>query len=362
VPYSNAEETADEYGTGYTPSTVMTKGKGYWLKFDGEGPVGSSTGEPDSCVTVSVQDKWNLIGGPSGFVSVGAISATGTTITSSFYGYGTSGYYTATTIEPGHGYWVKVSGAGTLDLCMSGAAAPKTAEMPAEFQTAGKVTLRDATGRSASLYIGGASSGRDPGFFELPPAPPAGVFDIRFGSGRMLEALPSAEAGQDAGYPILIQGVSYPITVSWDLAAVPGGGANLSLTTGGERSASTPIAGSGSVVFRDARSAAGLSITASGSPRGVPAEFALGRNFPNPFNPSTSMQVDIPSASEVDVAVYDLLGRLVSRLMSGPQPAGSVTITWDGRDNAGMQVPTGMYIVRMTAGGFSASQKVLMMK
>jgi flagellar hook assembly protein FlgD len=74
------------------------------------------------------------------------------------------------------------------------------------------------------------------------------------------------------------------------------------------------------------------------------------------------MQVDIPTASEVDVAVYDLLGRLVSRLMSGPQPAGSVTITWDGRDNAGMQVPTGMYIVRMTAGGFSASQKVLMMK
>jgi hypothetical protein len=176
----------------------------------------------------------------------------------------------------------------------------------------------------------------------------------------MLETLPAPGAGGSADYPILLQGISYPVTVSWDLTALPGGGPGLSLTSGGERAASTPIGGSGSVVLRDAASAAGLSLNGNGN--GLPAAFALGRNFPNPFNPTTSMQVDIPASAEVNVAVYDLLGRLVATLMTGPQAAGSATISWDGRDGTGMQVPTGMYIVRMSAGEFTASQKVLMMK
>jgi hypothetical protein len=360
--FPTAVSAAFAYDNGYKPVPTLEQGQGVWLKFSGSGGVGNAPGTFDNDVTATVKDNWNLICGPSAFVPVGTIiPGGGSSVVSSYFGYGETGYYTATSLQPGKGVWVKVSNAGTLQMIGS-SAAPKTVEMPVELLTAGKITVNDAAGRSTSLYIGVVSSGRDPGFFELPPAPPAGAFDIRFASGRMLEALPSVDDETVARYPIQIQGVTYPITVSWDLTPIPTAGTKLLISTGSERSSATPIAGSGSVVFRDARSAAGLSITASGSAHGLPAEFALGRNFPNPFNPSTSMQVDIPTASEVDVAVYDLLGRLVSRLMSGPQPAGSVTITWDGRDNAGMQVPTGMYIVRMAAGDFSASQKVLMMK
>jgi hypothetical protein len=360
--FPTSTSSAFEYGAGYVPAAVLAKGRGYWLKFGQAGPVGTSLADPDTSVTASVQDKWNLIGGPSGFVDVGDITPAGTTVSSSYYGYNSGGYYTATTIEPGHGYWVKVNGAGTLDLSASGAAAPKTAAVAPEFQGAGTITVRDAAGRTTSLYIGSLSPGRDAGFFELPPAPPSGAFDVRFGSGRNLETIPSGEGKSAGGYPILVQGAAYPVTVSWDLGNVADAGGKLSLTTAGAGTAATPIAGSGSVVFRDARSIAGLSLSGSGNGSGLPGTFTLGKNYPNPFNPTTSMRVDIPASSEVVVAVYDLLGRLVSTLLTGPQQAGSVTVTWDGRDNSGKQAPTGMYVVRMTSGDFTASQKVLMMK
>jgi hypothetical protein len=120
--------------------------------------------------------------------------------------------------------------------------------------------------------------------------------------------------------------------------------------------------GSGSIILKDQASAAGLAVRLSADGSGMPEDFALGRNYPNPFNPVTHFQVDIPAESDVDVAVYDLLGRLITTLMNGTHPAGSVSLSWDGRDNAGVGVPTGMYVIRMKAGDFSASQKVLLMK
>ncbi|HLF15184.1 MAG TPA: FlgD immunoglobulin-like domain containing protein [Bacteroidota bacterium] len=361
--YPTAVSPAYEYGAGYVVADPLEKGKGYWLKFNGAGAVGVSPGTFDSSVVAPVQDKWNLIGGPSGFVPASEIVPTGTTISSSFFGYGASGYYTASAIQAGHGYWVKVSGAGTLDLSSSNAAAPKQAEIPVELRSANRISVKDAAGRSQSLYLVEASAlTRGPGFFELPPPPPAGGFDVRYASQRMLESWSDNDGGGIGEYPILIQGAAYPITVSWEITTPPAGPGKLRLAGGGSGTSARPIEGSGSLVFRDAASSAGLSLRLSGDASGLPAEFALGRNYPNPFNPVTHVQVDIPTESDVEVGVYDLLGRLVSTLLTGTHAAGSLTLAWDGRDAGGMSVPTGMYVVRMKAGDFTASRKVLLMK
>lgn len=358
--FPTAVSAAYEYAAGYVAADPLAKGKGYWLKFSGAGGVGSSPGTFDSDVTATVQDKWNLIGGPSGSVATSEIVPTGTTIASSFFGYGASGYYAASAIQPGRGYWVKVNGAGTLDLAVSSAAAPKQPAAPAEFLAANRIVVSDARGRSQELYLADASAPvRDASFFELPPAPPSGAFDARFASGRMLEKWTDGSA--ESSFPLLVQGAAWPLTVRWEMNGAAAGAARFLLTTGGVACGVT-MEGTGSASFRDAASAAGLAIRLSSGAAGIPAEFALGRNYPNPFNPATRFAVEVPRTSEVEVAVYDLLGRIVAPLLSGVREAGSHPLEWDGRDASGKTVPTGVYVIRMRAGEFAASMKVLLMK
>jgi flagellar hook assembly protein FlgD len=94
----------------------------------------------------------------------------------------------------------------------------------------------------------------------------------------------------------------------------------------------------------------------------VPKEFALSQNYPNPFNPTTHFSVDIPRSSAVDVTVYDVLGRKITTLMSGEQEAGYHIMEWDSKDSHGLTVPSGVYMVRMTAGDFNAVKKIMLMK
>lgn len=81
----------------------------------------------------------------------------------------------------------------------------------------------------------------------------------------------------------------------------------------------------------------------------IPAQFALDQNYPNPFNPSTTIRFGLPSAASVRLTVYDALGREVRTLLNQEQAAGYVTVTWDGVNNAGMSVSSGIYFYRIQA-------------
>jgi flagellar hook assembly protein FlgD len=94
----------------------------------------------------------------------------------------------------------------------------------------------------------------------------------------------------------------------------------------------------------------------------LPKAFALGHNYPNPFNPTTHFNIEIPKTADVTIAVYDVLGQQVSTLLSGQQNAGYMTVEWDGKDAHGQQSPTGIYFVRMTADEFTATTKIMLMK
>ncbi len=96
---------------------------------------------------------------------------------------------------------------------------------------------------------------------------------------------------------------------------------------------------------------------------GIPDEFALRANYPNPFNPSTTIGYQLPEAGRVNLVVYDLTGNVVSTLVNESQPAGYYQTVWNGRDRRGAPVATGVYFYRLQAGAeFVKTHKMVLMK
>jgi hypothetical protein len=92
------------------------------------------------------------------------------------------------------------------------------------------------------------------------------------------------------------------------------------------------------------------------------ASTRLEQNSPNPFNPQTAIRFSLSSKENVTLAIYDVSGRLVRVLMSGARDKGTHSITWDGRNDAGATVGSGVYFYRLDAGKFTATKKMVMLK
>jgi uncharacterized protein (DUF2141 family) len=93
----------------------------------------------------------------------------------------------------------------------------------------------------------------------------------------------------------------------------------------------------------------------------LPTEFALSQNYPNPFNPSTSFVLSLPKASDYAVRIFNVTGQLV-KTYSGHAEAGKVTITWDGVNEQGSNVASGVYFYRAEAQNFADTRKMMFLK
>jgi len=94
----------------------------------------------------------------------------------------------------------------------------------------------------------------------------------------------------------------------------------------------------------------------------LPTEFTLKQNFPNPFNPSTTIRYGLPEDSHVSLVIYDLLGNVVQTLESGTKSAGWYDLVWNGQTNDGRTISTGLYFARIVAGDYSQTIKMLYLK
>ena len=90
--------------------------------------------------------------------------------------------------------------------------------------------------------------------------------------------------------------------------------------------------------------------------------YSLGRNFPNPFNPLTTIAYALPRGSWVHLEVFNLAGRRTKSLVDGWADAGEYTIDWDGRDDLGHTVPSGIYFYRLEAGDFNETKRMVLVK
>ena len=103
-------------------------------------------------------------------------------------------------------------------------------------------------------------------------------------------------------------------------------------------------------------------VLAVGGHSGIPQAFTLSQNYPNPFNPVTSIRIELPEATDVVFVVYDIQGREVVRLGEGNYPAGYWNLVWNGHDEFGDEVPSGIYIARLLTPEYTKSIKMVLLK
>ncbi len=96
--------------------------------------------------------------------------------------------------------------------------------------------------------------------------------------------------------------------------------------------------------------------------KAAPSGFAVSQNYPNPFNPATEFSIDLPSQAHVSLVVYNLAGQKVKTLVDGYMDAGVHTITWDGTNDRGEAVSSGIYFCRVVAEGKAVTKAMILMK
>ena len=94
----------------------------------------------------------------------------------------------------------------------------------------------------------------------------------------------------------------------------------------------------------------------------LPERYSLDQNYPNPFNPTTRINFQLPKAGWVSLRVYDILGRQIATLIDGLRPAGIHTAQWDGRNENGEPMPSGIYMYKLGAGSFAVTKKMMLLK
>ena len=93
-----------------------------------------------------------------------------------------------------------------------------------------------------------------------------------------------------------------------------------------------------------------------------PVMYGLQGSYPNPFNPSTTINYSVETEGLTSLIVYDMMGREIKSLVSGYLTPNHYSVVWNGKDNADRQVPSGIYLYRLTSGEFTDMKKVMLMK
>jgi hypothetical protein len=95
---------------------------------------------------------------------------------------------------------------------------------------------------------------------------------------------------------------------------------------------------------------------------GVPTEFVLCQNIPNPFNAGTRISYSLPQAGRVHLEIFNIMGQRVAVLLDGVQPAGHHTVRWDGKDNSCQPLASGVYIYRLQTESARLTRKMVLLR
>jgi hypothetical protein len=93
-----------------------------------------------------------------------------------------------------------------------------------------------------------------------------------------------------------------------------------------------------------------------------PTAFLLSQNYPNPFNPVTNFKLSLPKASHVKMEIFNIVGQRVRTLLDEDMRAGVFVVDWDGKDDKGVSVSSGVYFYRVVAGNFSDIKKMVLLR
>jgi hypothetical protein len=234
--------------------------------------------------------------------------------------------------------------------------------------------VSDANGNNQPLFVLNGGRRFDPGSndFKPPPEPPEGVFSAHFQSGKLIETVPPTNALTTI--PIVIKSVTNPLTIHWNIQPENKITYFLSTESGNEQS-HVALPGSGSQVLSVSKGApifiiaqainpppceddpqnAGMSRQKSAG--SIPGAYSLNECYPNPFNPTTKIDYALPQNTYVTLRVFNVLGQEVGRLVDEFQTAGFKSAEFNASN-----LPSGLYFYRLTAGSFTDSKKMMLLK
>jgi len=329
---------------GYQTVTEATPGEGYWMKHVGNRVYSTGDEWPASGIFIVPNlplngiAGWNLIGGYEQTVSTSGITTTPPGLQQgSVFGYSSSSGYTITpNLVPGYSYWLRLGGDAQINIPAS-LEKINTPELELVEESWGRIMVRDNTDKSYVLYALESSSNADQ--FLLPPAPPDGMFDVRYSSNRYAEIINIQSA------TIELRGVEYPVRIvvekmSLRVQDLTGELLNTELKSGEELIINNPAIEK-LVVHSEL----------------IPTEFALFQNYPNPFNPSTTISWQSPVSGQQVLKVYDVLGNKVATLVDEYREAGSHSVTFKAT-----HIASGMYLYRLKVGAFVETRKMLLLR
>jgi hypothetical protein len=328
---NSVANTLYAFGVGYEPTTELALGEGYWLRFDDAGSNELTGGTVDNLLA-SLAEGWNLVSGGSN--ECGIDDPNGIVVPNTLYGFGV-GYEPASSLQPGSGYWLRTDAAGDVTFTSTGAA--RVRPFTDRMKDANSISFN-----GNAIYFGVEVPDNEKLSYSLPPKPQAGSFDVRFaGDWKYTESSGIIELMNNTD----MISVQYSIKdgSEWILESASG---KVILNGNGELQ----------IVNSDSYS------LYKGSVSRTPETFALHQGYPNPFNPETTISYDISNVGNVEIVVYDMMGREIKTLVSGYHTPSTYQVVWNGTDNRGKIVPSGVYLYRMSSSEFTQVNKVMFLK
>jgi hypothetical protein len=326
-------------GVQYVSKTITTPGEGYWMK----NTVAETYDYPAIQIVahdpIEATAGWNMIGGyeNSPLITNLTTNPPGQK-TGIVWGFNEVQYIAATNLVPGYGYWIKVLSACQINI--PGGFAKESEDVVEYFREDwGKITITDDLKRNYTLYL--VNGDIDLSLYELPPIPPEGLFDIRFGTGRIVENI------NNGTQTIVMRGIVYPIKVEVE-------NMNISLLNESGTRICTDFS-PGNVITISDNSIDKLLVIADKII--TPTKFYLQQNYPNPFNPTTKIKFAIPKETNVHLGIYNILGELVTTLVNMQLKPGNYEYEFNASD-----LSSGIYIYRIQADDFVETKKMVLIK
>jgi surface protein len=345
------EGTLYEFTTGYQSRTQLQSGIGYWIRY----PLTVSetlSGEFVSEVTWNLKAGWNLVSGPSSSVSVSSIvDPQNVLIPNTFFDF-RSQYGNSTLLNPGRGYWVRTSDAGTVvvssDVSAKSVGTTLFSEStPVNANVIHVMVQTDTT----TLYWGGQlPAGLTAESFSLPPVPPAGVVDVRFDQ--------DSRWVSDETAVIYVRQNQDPISIAVSPSELA---LNSNDTYQLIEYEDVILLGNSDLepgqVYTLSPRTTRVELSTLEVRSELPTEFTLDQNYPNPFNPTTTIRFGLPEPADVSLEVYTVLGQKVMTLVNENRSAGWHTVSFNGSG-----LSSGVYVYRIQAGGMVQTRKLMLVK